>query len=105
MIFYELLELTDSDTTYELAGLGQLDCSHLNGKVISDCSECEVAADKLGFSYSRDETDSNYPTGCYVLKRGNFRVYCNIHSIGAREDDSSPICKVGGNFILESILS
>ena len=63
-----------------------------------------------------EETDPDFPTGCYYhhyeeydYEYGNYaqyaEVYCNKHSIGASEEDSSPICKVGGNFILESILS
>ena len=63
-----------------------------------------------------EETDPDFPTGCYYhnyeeydYAYGNYaqyaEVYCNKHSIGASEEDSSPICKVWGIFILESILS
>ena len=108
-VSYELLELPGSNATYEKAGRGQLDCSQLNGEVISDCRECAVAAYKLGFIYTGTKTDSDFPKGCYEVTHtgSNYinKVFCNKHNIGTREEDSSPICKVEGNIILEQILS
>ena len=80
---------------YKLAGEYQLDCSQLNGEVISNCSECKLAAGKLGYTFSRTENESNYPHGCYKYMGNNPPVYCNQHPVGGQDGYASPICKVG----------
>merc|ERR1712218_186418 len=56
------------------------------------CSECELAAQKLGMTYKSSENEYDYPKGCYVISGTN--VYCNKHNVGSKRVSSSPICKM-----------
>ena len=85
---------------FKVAGEGQTDCSQLNGEVISDCSICKLAAEKLGHDLYLAETESHYPHGCYkyvdgIYMAGSVLVYCNQHPVGGADRYASPICKVG----------
>ena len=83
------------DVIFQEAGKGKLDCSELNGESISGESECKSAAVKLEKEFSMTETDPSYPKGCYVFD--DEVVYWNQDRVGATDQRSSPICKVGGN--------
>ena len=91
---------------FQEAGNGQFDCSELGGQRISGESECRIAAMKLdkGFDttygdiYDQKYLMENYPSGCYLSITGG--VDFNKHRVGAAEDNSSPICKVGGKNII-----
>ena len=75
------------------AGFGKLNCSTLGAKSISTVSECKKAALALNVNYKDSEIDDNYPSGCYIYKRKE--VFWNKHVIGAKDKESSPICKIG----------
>ena len=74
------------------AGQGKLDCSTLNGEIISGESECESAAEELGYSFQSTENADDYPKGCYVHDEN--AVFLNQHPYGDDDEYSSPICKV-----------
>ena len=74
-------------------GVGKLNCSTLGAKRVSSVSECKRAALALNFDFKNSEVDDNYPSGCYVYK--GKEVFWNKHAIGAKDKESSPICKLG----------
>ena len=83
------------DVIFQEAGKGKSDCSELNGESIFVESECKSAAVKLEKKFSMTETDPRYPKGCYVFD--DEVVYWNQDRVGATDQRSSPICKVGGS--------
>ena len=87
---------------FQEAGNGQFDCSELGGQRISGESECRIAAMKLGEWFGDIKLSENYPSGCYLF--GNTYVNWNKHHVGAADDQSSPICKVGGKNNIKLIL-
>ena len=80
---------------FQEAGKGELDCRNIDGEGVSGKSDCENAAVKLNKNFMGTETAPRYPKGCYAYN--NDHVYLNQHHVGARDQDSSPICKMGGN--------
>ena len=60
---------------------------------ISTVSECKKAALALNVNYNNSDFDDNYPSGCFIYKRKE--VFWNKNAIGAKDEESSPICKLG----------
>ena len=73
---------------YVSGSKGTNTCS--NGKLAS-ASACKAAAAALGYTYSRSETDRNYPGGCYVS--GTKKVYFNKADPGRAKYTATPLCK------------
>eukprot|EP00948_MAST-09A_sp_MAST-9A-sp1_P000097 g97.t1 len=65
-------------------------CSGSHTKITSS-TECQNAANRLGYTWKGDETYSGYPSGCYRYKSS--RVYYNKHSTGSAQSNSFPICQ------------
>ena len=92
--------------SFQMAGLGKLNCSESNGESISGQSECETAANKLGIVFAGARDSPEYPNGCFkqMVDEGNpslseymFWNALTGGAVGAAQSDASPICKVGGN--------
>ena len=64
---------------------------------ISTVSECKKAALALnGFRAIQSvslKNKNNYPSGCFIYKENE--VFWNKNAIAAKDEESSPICKLG----------
>eukprot|EP00948_MAST-09A_sp_MAST-9A-sp1_P000216 g216.t1 len=69
-------------------------CSGSNTKITSS-TECQNAANRLGYTWKGDETVSDYPSGCY--RYGSSSVYYNKHSTGSARSYNYPICRGCGS--------
>ena len=65
-------------------------CSGSHTKITSE-TECQNAANRLGYTWKGDQTYSNYPSGCYRYQFSS--VYYNKHSTGSAQSNSFPICQ------------
>eukprot|EP00948_MAST-09A_sp_MAST-9A-sp1_P001707 g1707.t1 len=65
-------------------------CSGNNTKITSS-TECQNAANRLGYIWKNAVTDSGYPSGCYRKDASN--VYYNKHSAGSASSTRFPICQ------------
>ena len=86
-------------------------CSTFEEKQVEDLEECRALVNYIQSFYPtishivKEETNSNYPSGCYVyIKRGalhwvpghrdnvNFGIYFNHAQFGSGESYSRPLC-------------
>eukprot|EP00948_MAST-09A_sp_MAST-9A-sp1_P001445 g1445.t1 len=65
-------------------------CSGSFTKITSE-TECQDAANRLGYTWKFDLTSSGSPSGCYRLSTS--LVYYNKHSTGSAQSNSYPICQ------------
>ena len=98
-MYYSLIELQSTFSLFSVggrffeAGFSKFNCSTLGAQSVSSVSECKKAALALNINYKKSEIDNNYPSGCYIYK--GKEVFWNKHAIGAKDKESSPICKLG----------
>ena len=60
---------------------------------VSECKKAALAFANYNVTYNNSEIDDNYPSGCFIYK--GKEVFWNKNSIGAKDEESSPICKLG----------
>ena len=76
---------------------GKLTCLNVDGKNISELSECKRAALRLEKEFKSTETEAQYPKGCYMYR--DKYIYWNTHSTGGKNKRSRVICKSSGNYL------
>ena len=72
-------------------------CGDEGYKEIDSENDCKVEAEKRGIFYregyeGRKRVETGYPKGCYL----DSFVHFNTHSVGSRQEGSSPICIIHG---------
>ena len=98
IIQLKVLKLSLSNITYSNVGLafraagdGWSNCSKQTGyDDIDDVKDCRKFASDARKSFSRTESSSSSPKGCYLYR--SRAVYYNFHNIGGERSDESPIC-------------
>ena len=70
----------------------------MGAQSVSTVFECRKAAVALDANYKNSEIDDYYPSGCYIYK--GKEVFWNKIAIGAKDKESSPICKLGKYYLI-----
>ena len=70
-------------------------CDDQNEESIDSLEECKMAANYLPKPFLGEQTDDQFPKGCYLSTLTN-QVYYNSHSNGARRFTARHICKTQG---------
>ena len=88
-----LFNITYSNTglAFRAAGDGMRDCRKQIGyDDIDDVKDCRKFASDARKSFSKTESSSSSPKGCYLYR--NRAVFYNFHNTGGGRSDESPIC-------------
>ena len=85
---------TSSGLSYCDTGIDGPKCSSLGYGIIAHEEECKLATDKIGIQFGGNETEPNYPKGCYLYYDGLKGIsYWNMDTTGNSNTASIPICK------------
>ena len=83
-----------SGLSYCDTGIDAPKCSSLGYGIIVHEEECKLAADAIGIQFGGNETEPNYPKGCYLYYDGTNGIsYWNMDTTGNSNTASIPICK------------
>ena len=80
------------DRYFPLTGFGET-CSDISLNSIVDEDECILAVQNLDKTYMNSESNSRYPTGCYLYR--DTIAYFNKDSSDAGNVKAKAICKQG----------
>ena len=61
---------------------------------IDSAAQCRKAAQQRGWEWSGQDTEAEFPKGCYLHSDADTEVLFNQHAVGSGESNSAPLCEL-----------